>query len=107
VSRLSQDLLTPEELLYGLIPKAALSEALLMDFSGEGASEDDETESKHEREIRQLLTSLNKRATEKAFKHGVGALQDELWRLCHEEGVMIENEERQVTELLTRDFIQL
>ena len=35
VKRLTNDLMTSEEILYGFVPKEALSEALLMSFSDE------------------------------------------------------------------------
>ena len=87
VKRLTNDLMTSEELLYGFVPKEALSEALLMSFSGE---EDDSVRIR----VSKMVKQVNSRATEKAFRSGIGALQDELWRMCHEEGVMIENEEK-------------
>ena len=62
-------------------------------------------EDSNRKKVAKWVDTLNKSTVSKAFRQGIGALQDELWRLCHEEGVMIEDEERQITELLTKDFI--
>ncbi len=39
LSRLSNDLLTPEEIVYGLVPKEALREAIFTSFKEEAEAE--------------------------------------------------------------------
>mgnify|MGYP007013069969 CR=1 FL=1 len=82
-----------------MVPKEALSEALLTTYS-------DETDIE-EADIRKTIDKINKRALSKAFQKGVGTLQDEVWRLSEEEGHIFENEEEQVTQLVTRHFITI
>lgn len=99
IGRLAKDLLTSEDLLYDLMPKEALREALLTTYS-----DDTEIDESH---IRKIIQVVNRRAMDKAFKQGVGALQEEVWRLRDEEGQYVESEEDKVTELLTMNFINI
>lgn len=99
ISRLSHDLLTTDELLYGLVPKEALQEALLTTYTDQGDIE--------EAHIVQIVRAINEKALKKAFQKGIGTLQDEVWRLREEEGLYFENEEEKVTELVTRHFIHI
>ena len=68
LSRLAHDLLTPEEMLYGLVPKEALKEAIFTSFKV------DVYAAKERSQINKVVKSVNKRAMDKAFRAGVGAL---------------------------------
>ena len=57
--------------------------------------------------IKKILKLVNKRAIEKAFKQGVGALLEEAWRLRDEEGMYFENDEERITELIEENFITI
>ena len=68
LSRLAHDLLTKEEMLYGLVPKEALKEAIFTSFKVDADA------AKERSQLSKVVKSVNKRAMDKAFRAGVGAL---------------------------------
>ena len=99
--RLKDDLLTSEELLYDMVPREALREAMLTNYSP------DACEDIKEEQIRKIVQTLNKKTLDKAFNSRVGALQEEIWRLRDEEGEIIEDDEEKMTEILGSLFIHI
>ena len=53
-------------MLYDLMPKEALRSALVTSYSDEGDIDEDQ--------VKRILQAVNRRAVDKAFKRGVGAL---------------------------------
>ena len=68
LARLKNDLLTPEELLYEMVPREALREAMLTSYSPDASGDIKEDQ------IRKIVQTLNKKALDKAFNSRVGAL---------------------------------
>ena len=102
LSRLQKDLLSDEDLLYGLVPKEALREALLQSYSADSDFEQEQEK------VRKIVNKVNKAAATRAFQNGlIRPLQDEIWRLREEEGMVIEDEEDKINELLAEHFIQI
>ena len=79
ISRLQKDLLTPEEMLYDMLPKEAMREALLMSFV------ESQTDDGFEEKMRKIVQTINKGAIDKIYSNGCfGAMWEEVQRLREE-----------------------